>query len=304
VDADDADEVLRILSDSDYGTLLSELENPLQFESLLAAEEDRLWRIFDELCLEDWLKTVMLARIDYANLKVLARLRLLLASEQPWPAREGTVPIGELDDALAARATTSLPSHLTAPAGVLFELEREDKLAPRQIDFALDREFFSLLRDQADRHGTSFFIEFVRVWIDLTNIGTFFRIRLYRPDADLLRMAFHDGGAVSIDRFTGALNEPWEVIPHRFFATPYDALMEHGAASLQASGSFSRLEKLLDDYLMAFVRRTRVYPFGFEPLVAYLLAKENELKMLRMILTAKTQDIPTAALKERMPVIH
>jgi V/A-type H+-transporting ATPase subunit C len=304
LDADDAEEALRILSDSEYGGLVAELAQATQFESILTAEEDRLWRLFNELCLDGWLRDLILSRLDYANLKVLSRLRLILKSEEPWSAREGGVAIDVLSEALTERTPALLPDHLASAVGVLLDSESAGRLSPRQTDLVLDHAYFAFLLQQAQDHGTTFFIQFVRVWIDLVNIETFFRMRYFRPDLETVRLAFHNGGTIPVSHFLALLDEPPEVLGHRFYATAYFSLVEHGSAALEATGSFSRLEKLLDDYLIDFVRRTKVYPFGSEPLIAYLLAKEHELKMLRMIFMAKTVHIREAALKHRMPEVY
>lgn len=304
LDADDADEAWRILADSEYGALTAELSGPAEFESLLEAEEDRLWQLFEELCLDDWLREIMLSRLDYANLKVLARLRLILRNDDPWEARTGTVPVGQLSEALTEHTISHLPSQLASGAQALFDLESAGKLTPRHLDLGIDDAFFAFLIRKARECGTPFFVDFVRIWIDLTNIATLFRMRQFKPDPETARRAFHRGGIVPPSHFSATLDEAPEVLAHRFFATPYYALIEHGGIALGASGSFSRLEKLLDDYLIDFIRRTKVYTFGAEPLVAYLLAKEHEIKMLRMIFTGKVVHIPESAVRERMPRVY
>jgi V/A-type H+-transporting ATPase subunit C len=304
LDTDDADEAWRTLADSDYGALTAELSGPTAFESLLEAQEDRLWHLFEELCLDDWVREIMLSRLDYSNLKVLARLRLVLRNDDPWEARTGSVPLEQLSEALTEHNISRLPPHLASAAQALFDLESAGKLNPRHIDLDIDDAFFAFLIGKAREFGTSFFVDFVRIWIDLTNIATLFRVRQFKPDPEVARRAFHRGGIVPASHFSEALDEAPEVLPQRFFATPYYALIEHGGIVLGASGSFSRLEKLLDDYLIDFIRRTKVYAFGAEPLVAYLLAKEHEIKMLRMIFTGKVIHIPTSALRERMPRVY
>jgi V/A-type H+-transporting ATPase subunit C len=47
------------------------------------------------------------------------------------------------------------------------------------------------------------------------------------------------------------------------------------------------LEKACDDFLIDYIVRAKYFPFGAEPLVSYILAKENEIKNLRLVLFGK-----------------
>jgi V/A-type H+-transporting ATPase subunit C len=51
------------------------------------------------------------------------------------------------------------------------------------------------------------------------------------------------------------------------------------------------LEKLSDNYIMAYVRKALFTAFGLEPLIGYLIAKENEIKNLRIIMVGKINGI-------------
>ena len=45
-------------------------------------------------------------------------------------------------------------------------------------------------------------------------------------------------------------------------------------------------------------------PFGVEPLAAYLLGKENEVKTVRIILSGKHNDLPDDVVKTRIRQLY
>ncbi|TET79445.1 V-type ATP synthase subunit C, partial [candidate division TA06 bacterium] len=94
-----------------------------------------------------------------------------------------------------------------------------------------------------------------------------------------------------------------EVRPARFAATPYIEIIEAGGSDVVANGSFSRLEKADDDYLMGYLRLTKMVTFGIEPLYTYLLVKENEVKSIRMVMVGKLYGIPGQMIRERLPIM-
>lgn len=63
---------------------------------------------------------------------------------------------------------------------------------------------------------------------------------------------------------------------------------------------FTVFEKLCDDYLMEYVREAKFKPLTLEPLIAYLYAKESEIKTIRIILTSKLNNIDADTIKERL----
>ena len=66
------------------------------------------------------------------------------------------------------------------------------------------------------------------------------------------------------------------------------------------SQGFTVFEKLCDNYLMDFVKDAKLKSLTLEPLVAYLYAKETEMKSVRIILTSKLNHIDAQIIKERL----
>jgi V/A-type H+-transporting ATPase subunit C len=120
-------------------------------------------------------------------------------------------------------------------------------------------------------------------------------------EGDVVRLGLLEGGWRSQGWYTELVDEPWETLPQRFYATPYSALVEEGYEYLVNERSFRKLEKLCDDFLTKATRATRYVHFGVEPLVAYFLAKMNELKILRLLFVGKLHGIEPDTIKERLP---
>ena len=68
--------------------------------------------------------------------------------------------------------------------------------------------------------------------------------------------------------------------------------------------AITRLEKALADFQVELFRQARYFSSGVEPLLGYLLAKQNELKDLRFILVGKLNNVPAERLKERLSVCY
>lgn len=60
------------------------------------------------------------------------------------------------------------------------------------------------------------------------------------------------------------------------------------------------MERAADDELMEVAREAKMVSFGAEILVGYLIAREYEVKNLRILLAGKSVGLTTDALRERM----
>jgi V/A-type H+-transporting ATPase subunit C len=47
----------------------------------------------------------------------------------------------------------------------------------------------------------------------------------------------------------------------------------------------------MDDFLMERLKAAKMVVFGIEPLVGYILAKEHEVKLIRLILIGKLKGV-------------
>ena len=66
------------------------------------------------------------------------------------------------------------------------------------------------------------------------------------------------------------------------------------------TGLYSLMEKLCDNKRIEFVKKSRFVSFGIEPAIAYIVAKESEIKNLRMILNGKIANTPKEVILERL----
>jgi len=77
-------------------------------------------------------------------------------------------------------------------------------------------------------------------------------------------------------------------------------LFLEGTEALTETGKFTTLEKLLDNKLIEYVKSAKYVPFGIEPLAGYLIAKDNEIKIARIILAGKLAGISPELIRERL----
>lgn len=300
-EAPDVQEILRTLQDTEYGPHLSEISTASQYEVLLSKERRRIQSLYLELSLDPPIDGLLLSRFDFHNLKVLLKS---VISEQDFDSAlsdPGTIPIQELKGVFSEERYDKLPDcfQVAVEQAVSLYYAKKD---PRLIDVAVDRAQFDFQLKRALELQNSFIIGLTRLNIDLVNLLTFYRIKWLEEGVAVLREFLLDGGYLERAFLLSVFEEPWEGLSHSFFVTPYLKIVEQGGSYLRQNSSFARLERLCEDHRMEFLQGTKLLSFGVEPLIAYLLAKETELRSLRMIFVGKLNDIGPALIKERLPI--
>ena len=74
----------------------------------------------------------------------------------------------------------------------------------------------------------------------------------------------------------------------------------YGEAAEALQESDAAFERWCDNRVMQAIRPQRYRAFSAGPLVAYFLAREHEIRTVRMILTGRRNGLPDSVLRERI----
>ncbi|MFA5783637.1 MAG: V-type ATPase subunit, partial [Phycisphaerae bacterium] len=167
----------------------------------------------------------------------------------------------------------------------------------REIDFSLDASQAHYKISMAHQLQSEFLESLFRIQVDILNIKTMLRLKFTESER---RDVFVEGGFVDIDRFKHCLDLGYEAIPPIFFSTPYYEIIDSGVSYLMSSRSFLKLEANTDKYISEFLKQTTQITAGPQPVIAYLLLKESEIRTVRLILTARKNNLQTRLILDRI----
>ena len=92
-----------------------------------------------------------------------------------------------------------------------------------------------------------------------------------------------------------------------FIATTKKTLLSltpYAAAADALRSSMAAFETWCDDAVIDALAGAKTKPFGPEPLAAYVLGKENEIKTVRIILSARHNGLPDDAVRARIRTLY
>jgi len=146
-----------------------------------------------------------------------------------------------------------------------------------------------------------FFRGFYDTYFELENIRSFFRARQFEDKREIFKQVYLPWGRLKLEFFLDNLNVAQDQLGRNFFNTPYASLVERGGTYFEDRNSFLRLERLNEEYKLAYLAQARRMTFGVEPLFAYYKFKMGEITKLRQVYWGKLNEVPLEDLKESIP---
>lgn len=132
-----------------------------------------------------------------------------------------------------------------------------------------------------------FLNEYIKMAIDLENIKMFFRVKIKGHDKNFLNSTLLRDGYIRREDILDLFDKSEDELAAKAQYYRYNSIIQGGAKEYRQTGKISMAEKSCDDILIDYIKRAKYLHFGIEPLVSYILAKENEIKNLRIILIGK-----------------
>jgi vacuolar-type H+-ATPase subunit C/Vma6 len=152
----------------------------------------------------------------------------------------------------------------------------------------------------SERMNYSFIHDYIRHKVDLANLKIFCRLKYSDASRERLEKFILKGGFLDEQVLIQNFEETFGDVGDKIQASPYTELWNRGVDTLEEKETFVELERGIEDFLMAYLRKAKYIVFGPEPIFAYALAKRRELNLIRVLGIGKLSQIPPALLKQRI----
>ena len=268
---------------------------PKNGEALLRAEEKATWDLMEELLPgSDLLDPLRLTR-DYQNLK--AAIKQLYTGSALDPERlfveGGTIPPADIRRAVEEQDLERLPEAMAKAAAEATEVLA--RTGDGQLcDTILDKAALTALLEAGKTAEDPVLQEYAVVTAVSADIRTALRAAGSGRDAETIRSMLVEVEGLDLAALTEAALNGRKAVADYLSLTPYASL------SAPLGRSMSALECACDDLLTE-----RIRPQLFEsekpgPLIAYVIARENEIKCVRLLLSGKQNGLPEEILRESL----
>ena len=278
----------RILSEKGWGS------PELPAEEMLAQEEEKTWAFIREL-VPDKMEVFDVFRLeaDYHNLKAAIKESCIDGEHPGIYRKDGTVDPHKLEEAVGASDYEALPK----PMRALAKEAKETLLQTRDgqlCDVMIDRAALSAIREAGKKTGEKLLSDYGELTCATGDIKTAVRAAKTGRSKQFLDRALAPCDTLDARALAEAAQAGVDAVCAYLEHTPY------ADAADEVKGSLASFERWCDDRMIRTIRPEVHNPFGIGPIAAYILARANEVKTVRIILAAKRNGLPEEMLRERV----
>lgn len=303
LESDTVEDILKLLHESNYGENINNMKSIHHYEIILKNELKNLYKDMYSICPDRKIVDIMRLKYDYHNIKVLIKEKILDKDFESMLINCGVVSTDILKNSILTEDYRVLSNVMSEAITNTIENYNKNK-DPQVIDITIDKYMFSNILQEALDTKVEFVINYVKQLIDITNIKTLFRVKKQNRDGKFLNEVLIQGGNISEDNFIYGLNQSIEEFISKIKTTPYAKVLSSILDKYSNSGDISSLDRLYDDYIMNHAKEAKKVNFGPEPIIAYIIAKETEIKIIRVIMVGKINKVPTELIRERVREVY
>lgn len=256
-----------------------------------------VWAMLKEYAPECRELEILLYRNDFHNLKAVLKAVISNRDPEHYYISPSNVGLKELTDAVSTKDPSGLPEYMRKTASEAYELVTRT-LDGQLSDSLIDRAALEAMQKSASSFGSEFMQRYAQLITACADIKTAYRCCLLGKSAQFMENAVCGSPELEKDALIKASLAGSEQLFSHLETTAYS----DGAALLKESAA--KFEKWCDDVLMELAESARMLAFGSEPLAAYFIAKEAEIKNLRILSVCKEFGADKETITERMRKLY
>ena len=303
LEANTPSEVLKVLQETQYGELITNSNNYHDFENILKEELRALYYNMYKITPDKSILDILTLKYDYHNIKVLLKGKMQEKDFSNLLISIGTVSIDTLKNSIISDELRDLPDMMRTAIENVKE-DFSDNKNPQNIDISLDKYMFADMLKRAEISKEDFLINYIKNLIDISNIKAMLRVKKQNNDSRFLQFVIINGGNIPQNSLLKGLNNSFEDFINEISRFDYSKPLINSLDTYNKTGNISIIEVLYDNYLINSLKKAKFVNFGAEPLIAYIIAKEMEIKIVRIIMIGKINNVPVNVIKERLRELY
>ncbi|MEG1836939.1 MAG: V-type ATPase subunit [Synergistaceae bacterium] len=291
VEAEDLASALKILGETSYSSTMTSQSGDVSFDKMLESELHATYEEVGSFTPEKELLDLLRYQYDFHNIKVLIKsiYNVTTGGKKRWDLLTslGSYPVDEMISNVESEEYKFLPLGLKSLVPSCFAILEQTKDI-LEVERLLDDRLFEVMKETAAELGLKDSVSWIQTRIDGENIRTLLRLKRFNYDSAKTLPFMHIGGTLDINLLVSLIAEPFEGWKRALEFTSFGNTLNQIDASCSFSELILSLEKVLDEYYLDKLAICRYSATAPENILAYLYAKEQEIKNVRMILVAKT----------------
>lgn len=290
----------RLVSQKDYQStlrLLSEFSFGDGEGDILKVEQEKLWSLMAELVDDISVFDVFRLQNDFHNLKVSVKSVYSDVSPDSMFLSGGTVE-GE-------RVFNSIKNRDFKALGEVFDdvseaaLDTILKTGDGQLcDALIDKACLKVISQLGENPNEPVINDYAELFVASANIKIAVRGSKLNKSLEFFTKSLSPCNTIDTELLAKKAVKGFDEICSYLSQTKYKDAVKYIRKSM------SSFEKWCDDLLINGLKNQKYEPFTVGPLVAYILAKQNEIKAVRLILIGKRSGLEDTKISERIRELY
>lgn len=298
VDLKDVHEVLEALKETVYADSIAKLKDENDYEVILKNELQRVYKQMKEISPDNSVVEFLEQKYIFHNLKVMVKEILQDEDYEKLYVNIGDVDYNALKRNLQEEnAKNGSVYYKYAKEAMDFYKETKD---PQVIDLILDKYYFEHLLILAEKMDYKFFTDYIIKRIDFMNVKSLLRAKSQKKSVDFVDKIMINGGQIDKNEFSKYVNETLTSDSSLFKSSDIYYYVRSAIESKDIYETMARYELVVDNYLMELINSNKHLTYGAEVIFSYIIAKETEIKNLRIILVSKLNGLSSDFIEERL----
>ena len=284
-----AEEALRSVTEKGWG----DPSVSGDMDSVLKREEEKTWEVIRDVAPDMSVFDVLSYPKLYHNLKAAVKEVCTEAKNPAVYYDDCPIPGTEMYQIVESREFSRLPGHMSRTAQEALDtlLHTGDG---QLCDIIVDRAALDAIEEAGKKSGELIIENYADTTVAIADIKIAVRSQKTGKSADFMRRAMAECDSLSLDQLIRAALSGEEEIAQYLEGTSYAG----GADALRESPS--AFERWCDNRMIETLKSQKYETFSVGPLLGYLIARENEIKTVRIILTGKQNGFTDDAIRERI----
>ena len=296
--ADHTDEVLQILEETNYDKFIERMEES-DFENMLTRALAETFKQVYKVSPSQKVNEYLSLRYTYHNLKLIFKEQITGDNLSHLYFNFTPYDFSTIDYAVSAGESNRMPE-------AYVESIREAREAYEQshdlyaIDVILDRRFHTHLGILAFEIGDEDLVTMTKRFTDYRNLIILVRAKNQNRTRNFLNAVLSSSGSIPKEKIMELSDQEISDVVSFYSTTHLDKIVAEASNNDNSLISTMELEAIIDDQVMKNMQRGKIVATGPIPIIAYVHAKETEIKNLRIILYAKDLELSEEEIRERM----
>ncbi len=285
----DYEQCLQFLAEKGWG----DSDTPAEAEAILGREEEKIWDVVRELHVDMEKFDVLSYPKLFHNLKAAIKEVCTEEKNRHIFYDDVSIPGEEMLEIVREKDFGKLPSNMQHAAEEAYEslLHTRDG---QICDVIIDRAALDAVYKAGKAAKDAIIRDYAESTVAVADIKIAVRSQKTAKSLDFMTRAMAECDSVSVSQLAKAALNGMDAIREYLMGTAY----AQGAEALAESPS--AFERWCDNRIIQTISPQKYNAFTIGPVIAYVIARQNEIKTVRIILSGKLNNLPDDSIRERV----